>query len=473
MGNLSGGQLAPLVPALADHLPRILDEVRDRFRSEWPDYAEFLEHEQDEVTAAAIAFLTWLVEAAEQPYEELLADAEHAPHTSLFEEIGRIQWQEGRDLTSLLSAYQVGARVAWHHVSKAALEVGAERDALAALAEAVFVFVDQLSSSSARGYVREQSAAGAERERLREELVELLLSGRSDGATIRAAASRAGWTLPAEAAVILVEPENTIAQSVLSRLDGSCLLFRRRALTGAIVPTPAGAGLRQRLTRTLRGASAVIGHAVPLEHLPASVQIAETAATLLREGILVDDPVFVDEHLDAILVHRDPRLLAALRRAVLGPLDGQPAAVQDRLVETLTSWLRHFGDRRAMAAELHVHPQTVRYRMGQLHALFGPALDTPESRSRLVLALAWSRPSGPPSGPVGPAAERASRSASTRSRSADPAGESSSRVARNARTKRSASSTNAGSTLTPTNNVPSHPITPTASGARGANGRTG
>jgi hypothetical protein len=175
-------------------------------------------------------------------------------------------------------------------------------------------------------------------------------------------------------------------------LDGDCLLIRRRATLGAIVPDPAGPGRRGRLTQALRGAGAVVGHPVALEHLPASVLIAETAATLHREGILDDDPVFADEHLDAILVHRDPRLLAALRRRVLAPLDGQPIPTQERLTETLTAWLRHFGDRRAMAAELHVHPQTVRYRMAQLHTLFGSALDSPDVRARLVLALAWSRP---------------------------------------------------------------------------------
>ena len=74
----------------------------------------------------------------------------------------------------------MGARVAWHHVSRAALELGVEPEALAALAEAVFIFVDQLSSASARGYVLEQSEAAGARERLRDELVELLLSDRSD-----------------------------------------------------------------------------------------------------------------------------------------------------------------------------------------------------------------------------------------------------------------------------------------------------
>jgi DNA-binding PucR family transcriptional regulator len=38
---------------------------------------------------------------------------------------------------------------------------------------------------------------------------------------------------------------------------------------------------------------------------------------------------------------------------------------------------------------LHVHPQTVRYRVGQLRTLFGPALDDPRTRLRLMLALCW------------------------------------------------------------------------------------
>jgi hypothetical protein len=388
--NLSSNELARLIPALNDHLPAILSEVREHFRSDWPDYAEYLAHEQGEVTAAVRAFLTSLVEVAEQP-SGAAADGDAAPHIALFEGIGRLQFRENRDLSSLLAAYQVGGRVAWRHVSRAALALGVDPAALAALAEAVFVFVDQLSSASARGYVWEQSEAVAERERQREELVDLLLSGRSDHAAVRTAAVRAGWSLPTEAAVILIDSSNPIGQTFLSRLDGSCLPIRRRNLVGAIVPDPVAPGRRGRLIKALRGAQAVVGHPVALEHLPASVLIAETAAELQRTGVLDDDPVFADEHLDAILVHRDPRLLAALRRRMLAPLDGQSAGTRERLIETLTSWLRHFGDRRAMAAELHVHPQTVRYRMGQLASLFGSTLDSPDERARLVLALAWGR----------------------------------------------------------------------------------
>jgi hypothetical protein len=380
-----------LVPALVDRLPRLLGEVRDLLTEEWPDYAQFLAAEQDEVTVAAEAFMHWLVEIAERGLSgpSHRTGPEAGAQMALFEEIGRIQWREGRDLSTLLSAYQVGARVAWHHVSSTALGIAVAPEALAALAEAVFVFIDQLSSASARGFVLEQSEAAVTRERLRDELVELLMSDRSDSSAVRAAASRVGWQLPRQAAVILVDPDNPVGQAVLTRLDSTCLLIRRRALVGAIVPDPVRPGRRQRLATALRGASAVIGHPVPLEHLPTSVGIAEVAATLQRSGVLNEDPVFADEHLDAIIVHRDPRLLEALRRQVLAPMDDLSVAVRQRLTDTLSSWLRHHGDRQAIAAELHIHPQTVRYRMAQLHDLFGPALDDPSARARLTLALAW------------------------------------------------------------------------------------
>ena len=53
--NLSSGELRRLVPALGEHLPAILTEVRQEFQTEWPDYAEFLAHEQGEVTTGTMS----------------------------------------------------------------------------------------------------------------------------------------------------------------------------------------------------------------------------------------------------------------------------------------------------------------------------------------------------------------------------------------------------------------------------------
>ena len=45
-----------------------------------------------------------------------------------------------------------------------------------------------------------------------------------------------------------------------------------------------------------------------------------------------------------------------------------------------------------MADELHIHRQTVRYRMSQLHELFGDQLSDPAKRLSLLLALGWRAP---------------------------------------------------------------------------------
>ena len=74
----------------------------------------------------------------------------------------------------------------------------------------------------------------------------------------------------------------------------------------------------------------------------------------------------------------------------------------------------------AVAADLRVHPQTVRYRMGQVRQRFGEHLDDPDTVGALVVALAARgptpaglRPAPPPGddGPSGPAPSR--RTAST------------------------------------------------------------
>ena len=315
----------------------------------------------------------------------LTTDLEQA----LFEEIGRIHHRQGLDITRLLAAYRIGATVAGRHVSDVAVELGTPPLALVALAGAVFTAVDHLSSASLRGYVEERADTAQTRERQREELAALLLSDRSDSTAVRAAAEACGWPLPRLACVVLTDPANEVVHDLLPRLHTTCLHLHQPDQRIAVVPDPTGPGRRQRLAIALRGTGAVVGVAVPLDRLPASRRRAELALRLRHEHVLDGDPVFVDQHVDAIIVHRDRPLLAAVRRQCLGPLYDLPSATRDRMSTTLGSWLLHMGDRRAVAAELHVHPQTVRYRLTQLRELFGPALDDPASRRTLLLALAW------------------------------------------------------------------------------------
>jgi DNA-binding PucR family transcriptional regulator len=97
--------------------------------------------------------------------------------------------------------------------------------------------------------------------------------------------------------------------------------------------------------------------------------------------------VQADQQLERLILGASPDLATALRRQALEPLDGETPASRRRLEGTLLAWLRHHGAQAAIAAELAIHPQTVRYRMGRLRDLFGSALEDPDKRFQLQLAL--------------------------------------------------------------------------------------
>jgi hypothetical protein len=379
--------LHDLVPAIVARLPGILAEVRTLLAEQQPDYAGFLAGDFDEILGASGGFIARLVGLADRDPSTIAPELASGIEQALFEEIGRIHYQQRRDISPLLAAYRTGAAVAWRHVSDTALRLGVPAEMFAGLAAVVFAAVDQLSAASLQGYLEAQALAGHARQRHRDELAELLLSDRGDMAAVRAAAARVEWPLPRQAAVVLINPDNEVGRALLERLDDSCLRLRRGQMLVAIVPDPEGPGRRTRLATALRGAGAVVGATVPVDRLPASVGLAEHAVRLRH--VLPDDPLFVDEHLDALVVHRDDRLLAALRRQYLAPLAALPESTRDRLIETLKSWLMNMGNRKAVADELHVHTQTVRYRLAQLRELFGAALDDPGTRAALLLALAW------------------------------------------------------------------------------------
>jgi DNA-binding PucR family transcriptional regulator len=137
----------------------------------------------------------------------------------------------------------------------------------------------------------------------------------------------------------------------------------------------------------------VIGPARPWAQARASYLRAARAhgLSLARAG----GPVDCEEHLTALTLAADPEALEDLRAQALAPLGDLRAGTAERLTETLRAWLLHHGRRDEVAASLHVHPQTVRYRMGQLRDLFGDGLQEPDTVLALTLALAtWEPGSG-------------------------------------------------------------------------------
>ncbi|MGB2710118.1 MAG: helix-turn-helix domain-containing protein, partial [Conexibacter sp.] len=119
-----------------------------------------------------------------------------------------------------------------------------------------------------------------------------------------------------------------------------------------------------------------------------SLARARALLELAAEGVVPGQGLLdAREHATALLLRSDRRLTQELVRARLAPLDALAAGSRTRLTTTLAAWLAAQGRLQVVAEQLHVHPQTVRYRLAQLRELFGEALDEPASRFELELAL--------------------------------------------------------------------------------------
>jgi DNA-binding PucR family transcriptional regulator len=152
-----------------------------------------------------------------------------------------------------------------------------------------------------------------------------------------------------------------------------------------LVPDAEGRS-RPALLRSLDGRRAVVGPARPWVQASASYARARRALALglAPEGA---EPLDTDRCLPELVLRADGDALADLRDRVLAPLDDLTAGAREKLVETLRAWLLHHGRREQVAAELFVHPQTVRYRMGQLRELYGKRLEDPRTVLELTVAL--------------------------------------------------------------------------------------
>ncbi|MGI8522718.1 MAG: PucR family transcriptional regulator [Nocardioides sp.] len=300
--------------------------------------------------------------------------------------LGRGEARSGRSADALLSAYRVGARVAWRDLAATAVEGGVDAEALASFAELVFAYIDELSAASVAGHADELETTGRVRQRLLDRLAVGLL--RADPAdALVAAAERADWVPPKTLTVVvlpgaqlrpahgLVDPRSLTGHADVPGLEEGMAVL--------LVPD-AGGRSRPRLLRTMAGRSAVVGPARPWLAAAASYSRALRALPL-RSG---DDAYDTERNLARIVLAADPDAVADLRAATLAPLAKLRPSSQQKLTETLRAWLLHQGRRDDIAEALFVHPQTVRYRMGQLRELYGDRLEDPDLVRDLTIALA-------------------------------------------------------------------------------------
>ena len=292
----------------------------------------------------------------------------------------------------LRAAYRVGARVAWRELSAVAVEAGLPAQTIAQFAELVFAYVDELSAASVSGYADELAITGRARQRYLDLLTSQLLNG-EDGETLRASAETATWPVPETLTAVLVPAAQ---MSRAATFLNPYTLQAAEDLPGlnpaepwAVLLVPdAEVGARSVLLSALTGRSAVVGPSRPWLSARISYLRAIRARHLAaKEGAVKGVVVDTDEHLVELVLRADPDAAEDLRRRALAPLSEFSPNSADRLAQTLRSWLLHQGRRDAVAADLIVHPQTVRYRMNQIRQVYGDRLDDPETILELTVAL--------------------------------------------------------------------------------------
>ena len=368
---------------LGAHLDELADAVLTRFAAgggpEGAPDAATLRNLRVGARAAAVCFV------ARMGGERVPADLE------LFVAHGRAQQAAGRTLTELLSFYRLGGLAMWERstalVPKTAHLPAAE---IFAFGSAVLELVDELSVAAAEGYAEQEAEARRRDRALRERLVSLLLSDPPAGDDVlAAAASAARWDLPERVRVAVAalpaDPLSVPAGPGPDRVLTATVSDGRLALVVAD---------GEEAERWLRRAATALGLVAPLAIGPAlapgaAARSAARAVALLDHAGRAGGAAVLrcDDHEIALLLGAAPDLAREVAARRLAPLATLQDGPRERLTATLAAWLADPGRPQAMADGLGLHVQTVRYRLKALRELFGDALDDPDARFELSLAL--------------------------------------------------------------------------------------
>ena len=285
--------------------------------------------------------------------------------------------QERVPLASVLTAYHVGARIGWAELRREARPE--EVPELLSAAEGVQRYVQAVTAVVATTYLQEQQAiAGEEGDALRA-LVNALLAGEPAAAL----AERVGRQLPEHWVVLALElgehpDEQHLAGAVAARrkvrrvqerLDahvGEPVLGQLHPTGGIALLPNDGRGLPELVAGLQEAAGAPVRAGAAYA---ATTPGVAAAAAQAREVLRLAGPaprlyVLRDVLLDYQLSR--PSEAQAHFASLLDPLEDFPD-----LMRTLEAYLEQDLDRRRTAAALHVHPNTLDYRLKRVVELTG------------------------------------------------------------------------------------------------------
>jgi hypothetical protein len=308
-----------------------------------------------------------------------LSDQELAP----FRESARARAAEGMPLEDLLHAYRLGGRLGWEALVAAARS--GEQTVLLPSVAWLMEYVDRVSDAVADAYNQERQHLVSDEERRNHELFEgLQHAAPLDPRTIELARlidfPIEDRYLPFTMAMSNGRPHAHAQLAAELRRRGALAVTSGDRVSGLLPPGADDATLNE--SHALRA----IGPPTPraelgsmLADLRVLVDIGRRAG---REGDLR-----LEEFLPELLLARSPHLAAMLEQHVYGPLESAAGRGGADLLATLEAFLAAALDRRAAADALHVHPNTLDYRLRRIEELTGLVFADPDAVMLIALAL--------------------------------------------------------------------------------------
>jgi hypothetical protein len=376
------------------HLPALVDSMVEGVLRHVPEYARPDDPVYTDVMRLAVAQgMGHFVQMIADP------DASWQEVHQVFFDIGYGEAIEGRGLEHLQNALRVASRTAWRYLSREAERLQKPRKLAIALTEVNFAYLDLLASAASQGYARAREKAAGEREQRRNRLLSLLLSDPPAPKDIVVEqANLAGWALPERLAVIVLNPRPGSGGEGPAGLPPLLLSGLDRGRPCLVMPDPDRPGGSDRLTATLGGWTGAMGPSVPADQAGISLHWAQRTLDLMAAGHLPrtgSGLVHADRYVPDLLLQEGWTLAEAAARRRLAPLTALGPHRGSRLALTMLECLKHGFNATDAAEALCVHPQTVRYRLAQLHEIFDYDIEDPSIRLELTLLLpVWLRDNG-------------------------------------------------------------------------------
>ena len=370
-----------LAPIVRPELPSLLPEISEAVANAVPRYARYLE-------GAPRRTIVELVEQNLSSFADQVSNpaAPQEQRDGLCRRVGRYEAYEGHTMDDLQTAMWAGARVSLRRAQKVGKRHNLSPAIILSFTDTLFAYVEELIAVSREGHLEARAEMEGGRESHRTRLLHMLLAGAAvSEAKLAELAQRAEWALPDEVTLVACNPE---APPTRGMVAGDVLTDMKSAQPHVLLPGRVDAHRRAVLRSAPSDIRVAVGPTVPRSEAADSLRFARKALELARAGKIEDRPVtFCEDHLVTLWLQADPALTRHLVSRQLAPLNGLTPTQRDRLLETLRAWLATQGNAVHMAELLHLHPQTVRYRLRLLHKAFGDQLTDVDQRFATDIAL--------------------------------------------------------------------------------------